>query len=137
MIFARLGSQQNFQIRGDDGRVARKFSASVNIMSLDRHFEPRELLKTKPYHIFTTSQKSIFIGVIGVAGFFSGLSSIFYFSALHRISKDLKVDTPPSHWQSLHTRCSREPRPLLGTLVRHRRQKAHLSGILPGVYFSK
>jgi hypothetical protein len=41
----------------------------------------------KPYHIFTPRQKWVVIGIIGVAGLFSGLSSNIYLPSLDAIAK--------------------------------------------------
>ncbi|KAJ9130068.1 Major facilitator superfamily transporter [Pleurostoma richardsiae] len=43
------------------------------------------------YHVFSNSRKKLLIGIIGVAGLFSGLSSNIYFPSLNAIAKDLNV----------------------------------------------
>ncbi len=40
-----------------------------------------------PYHVFTKAQKRIVVGIIGVAGLFSGLSSNIYFPSQDAIAK--------------------------------------------------
>ncbi|KAI1419243.1 major facilitator superfamily transporter [Xylaria sp. FL1777] len=45
----------------------------------------------QPYHAFSKSRKKLLIGIIGVAGLFSGLSSNIYFPSLDAIAKDLNV----------------------------------------------
>ncbi|KAH8802991.1 major facilitator superfamily domain-containing protein [Xylogone sp. PMI_703] len=44
-----------------------------------------------PYHVFSMSRKKLLIGIIGVAGLFSGLPSNIYFPSLDAIAKDLNV----------------------------------------------
>ncbi|KAK4238511.1 putative major facilitator superfamily transporter [Achaetomium macrosporum] len=43
------------------------------------------------YHVFSKSRKRLLIGIIGVAGLFSGLSSNIYFPSLDAIARDLNV----------------------------------------------
>ncbi|KAK8080787.1 MFS general substrate transporter [Apiospora hydei] len=45
----------------------------------------------KPFHVFPVSYKRLLIGIIGVAGLFSGLSSNIYFPATKTIADDLHV----------------------------------------------
>ncbi|KAM0452572.1 hypothetical protein ACHAPV_009468 [Trichoderma viride] len=45
----------------------------------------------QPYHVFPKGRKRFLVGVIGVAGLFSGLSSNIYFPSLDAIAKDLNV----------------------------------------------
>ncbi|PTB35136.1 hypothetical protein M441DRAFT_62996 [Trichoderma asperellum CBS 433.97] len=45
----------------------------------------------QPYHVFPKGLKKFLVGVIGVAGLFSGLSSNIYFPSLDAIAKDLNV----------------------------------------------
>ncbi|KAH8122965.1 hypothetical protein ACSS6W_002139 [Trichoderma asperelloides] len=45
----------------------------------------------QPYHVFPKGLKRFLVGVIGVAGLFSGLSSNIYFPSLDAIAKDLNV----------------------------------------------
>lgn len=41
----------------------------------------------QPYHVFSKGRKRLLVGVIGVAGLFSGLSSNIYFPSLDAIAK--------------------------------------------------
>lgn len=41
----------------------------------------------QPYHVFPKGRKRFLVGVIGVAGLFSGLSSNIYFPSLDAIAK--------------------------------------------------
>lgn len=41
----------------------------------------------QPYHVFPKGRKKFLVGVIGVAGLFSGLSSNIYFPSLDAIAK--------------------------------------------------
>lgn len=41
----------------------------------------------QPYHVFAKGRKKFLVGVIGVAGLFSGLSSNIYFPSLDAIAK--------------------------------------------------
>ncbi|KAH6626201.1 major facilitator superfamily transporter [Chaetomium sp. MPI-SDFR-AT-0129] len=43
------------------------------------------------YHVFSKGRKKLLIGIIGVAGLFSGLSSNIYFPSLDAIARDLNV----------------------------------------------
>jgi len=78
----------------DDYRI--ETTASENPFS-DSNAVPREGVEEKlrlpapepdqPYHVFSKGRKRLLVGIIGVAGLFSGLSSNIYFPSLDAISK--------------------------------------------------
>jgi hypothetical protein len=65
--------------------------------------ERKSALPEEPFHIFSKRQKWMVIGIIGVAGLFSGLSSNIYFPSLDAISRaspDFRVSS--FSWTRIH-----------------------------------
>ncbi|KAH8742478.1 major facilitator superfamily domain-containing protein [Diaporthe sp. PMI_573] len=60
----------------------------------------------QPYHFFSKGRKKLLIGIIGVAGLFSGLSSNIYFPSLDSIAK---ASISPLFWGSLSDTVGRRP----------------------------
>ncbi|GAP82376.1 putative major facilitator superfamily transporter [Rosellinia necatrix] len=95
---------RDFNLRGDQQRVTIGLSDDarrIETFNDPNVIDPREQIEERPttpepeperpYHAFPKSRKKLLIGIIGVAGLFSGLSSNIYFPSLDAIAKDLNV----------------------------------------------
>ncbi|KAK4148987.1 putative major facilitator superfamily transporter [Chaetomidium leptoderma] len=85
----RVGSPANHDEQqnpfGDDNAV---LPATVGQLEKSTPPGPKP---EEAYHVFSKGRRKLLIGIIGVAGLFSGLSSNIYFPSLDAISRDLNV----------------------------------------------
>ena len=66
---------------GNDARFSNAISGTGSVR------DGKDVIEEKPYHVFTQREKWTVVGMIGVAGLFSGLSSNIYFPSLDAIAK--------------------------------------------------